>query len=68
MKVKEIYCLKWLQTGRITIPKGCTSPEGYTSRKKAQRLMNHNNRNISAFQKLIRRRWVIETIRVIEGD
>jgi hypothetical protein len=57
----EIYALKWVQTNRI-------SPvEAYTDKSKAERNAKHNNRNVTPFQRVLRRYWKVVTINVVKG-
>ena len=61
-RIKEIYCLKWKQSGRIPVL------EGYIDKQRAQDHADYCNKVVgtSALQKLLGRYWVVETIKIPE--
>lgn len=57
--MKEVYCLKWKQTGTVSVP------EFFIDKGEAQEYADACNKTLSPgpFQKLLGRYWVVETLK-----
>jgi hypothetical protein len=58
-RIKEVYCLKWKQSGRVTVP------EFFTDKAEAQRYADACNKTLKLnhIQKMLGRYWFVETFK-----